>query len=197
MEATSQSTPHVVPQRVSLGTLFLKFAVIGAVSFGGGVVAYLQRMLVDDTKWLTPEQFIMELEISQTMPGLNAVNMAVLVGDRLRGPVGAFVAASGMILPGAIIVFFIGFAANEFHKGSAFGHAALEGVAAGATGLLAAIVLRTGKKQFLNPIDAVLLAVTFALMSLVKLPLWVILVVLAPIAIFIYRPRPKKPEEHG
>ena len=182
--------------RVPLSTIFLKFLVIGAVSFGGGIVAYLQRMLVEDTKWLTADEFLASLEISQTMPGLNATNMSVLVGDRLRGPIGAVVATLGMVLPGAFFVFFVGLAASEIHRSTPIGHAALKGVSAGAVGLLAAIALKTGKKQLLNPVDAVLVALTFAFMTIWKLPLFVILLTLAPIGIFLYRPQ-RKNEKAG
>jgi chromate transporter len=175
--------------RVSLRTIFIKFLVIGAVSFGGGIVAYLQRMLVDDARWLNDEEFLVTLEISQTMPGLNAVNMSVLVGDRLRGAIGALVASVGMVLPGALFVFAVGVAAGEIHRATPIGHAALRGVAAGAVGLLAAIVLRTGRQQFVEVVPFVLMAVTFVAMSVLRLPLFVILLTLVPIAIFIYRPR--------
>jgi chromate transporter len=175
--------------KVSLGTIFVKFVTIGAVSFGGGIVAYLQRMLVDDTKWLTPDEFLACLEISQTMPGLNAVNMSVLVGDKLRGPIGATVAFVGMVLPGYLVVWFLGFAAGLIHHSTPIGDAAIRGVAGGAVGLLAAITVKTGTKQFANLRDLAILLVTFAAMSFAKLPLWLILVTLGPISIFLYRPR--------
>jgi chromate transporter len=178
-------------QQVSLWTIFLKFGTIGAISFGGGIIAYLQRMLIDETKWLTEDQFMASLEISQTMPGLNAVNMSVLVGDRLRGPLGAFVAALGIVAPGAIFVFLLGLAATEAHRDTPIANAALRGIAAGATGLLLAIALRTGHKSFARPRDIVFIALTFAAMSFLKLRLLLILLTLAPIAIYLYRPREK------
>jgi chromate transporter len=162
---------------------------IGAVSFGGGIIAYLRRMLIDETKWLTDDEFLAALEISQTMPGLNAVNMSVIVGDRLRGPIGATIAALAMIAPGAILVFFLGLAAEAAHHATPLANAALRGVAAGATGLLLAIALMTGKQQFLRPRDILLMALTFAAMSLVKVSLLIILLTLGPIAIYLYRPR--------
>jgi chromate transporter len=182
--------------RVSLLTIFLKFATIGGVSFGGGIVAYLQRMLVDETRWLTPDEFLAALEIGQTMPGLNAVNMSVLVGDRLRGPMGAFVAAVAMVLPGALFVFALATAASAVHHASPVGAAALRGVSAGAVGLLAAITWRTGRRQFEKPLDLVIIAVTFTAMSIFRLPLFVILLTLAPIAIFLYRPRRAQDSQH-
>ncbi|MBV8600132.1 MAG: chromate transporter, partial [Candidatus Eremiobacteraeota bacterium] len=125
--------PHV-----SLTTLFLRFLTIGAISFGGGIVAYLRHMLVEQTKWMTEDEFLGSLEISQTMPGLNAVNMSVLVGSRLRGPLGSTVAALGMILPGAIFVLGIGIAALHAARHFPIAHAAVLGIAAGATGLIGA-----------------------------------------------------------
>ena len=95
---------------VSLGRIFSVFALIGVTSFGGGIVAYLRRSLVEKEKWLDAEEFMAALEISQTLPGLNSTNMSVIVGRKLRGAAGAVVAVLGMILPGAIIVTALGFA---------------------------------------------------------------------------------------
>ncbi len=146
-------------------------------------------MLIDDTKWLNSDEFLATLEISQTMPGLNAVNMSVLVGDRLRGPAGAFVAALGMVIPGAIFIGLLGYAETLIHRSTPVGHAAIAGVAAGAVGLLAAITIKTGKKQFLKPLDLAIMAVTYTTMTLLHWPLYVVLLTLAPVAIFLYRPR--------
>ena len=74
---------------VSLGMIFRTFLTAGAISFGGGVVAYLREYTVSDTKWLDDDAFLDALEISQTLPGLNAINMSVIIGDNLRGIPGA------------------------------------------------------------------------------------------------------------
>ena len=57
------------------------FAVLGTTSFGGGVVAYLRQALVEREAWFDDREFVRLLELSQTLPGLNAVNLAVLAGD--------------------------------------------------------------------------------------------------------------------
>ena len=64
-EAVAASAP------VSLGRIFRVFALIGVTSFGGGIVAYLRRALVEKEKWLDDEEFMAALEISQTLPGLD------------------------------------------------------------------------------------------------------------------------------
>jgi len=87
-----------MPRKVSLFQLFSTFLLIGATSFGGGVVAYLRNSLVAKHKWFDDKTFVELLSISQTLPGLNATNMAALVGDRLRGAAGAIAAILGMCL---------------------------------------------------------------------------------------------------
>ena len=72
-------------QDISILSIFLEFLFIGATSFGGGVVAYLRDGLVDKRGWVNDQEFVEYLAISQSLPGLNATNMAVLVGDTLRG----------------------------------------------------------------------------------------------------------------
>jgi chromate transporter len=175
-------------QLPSLSTIFLRFLTIGAISFGGGIVAYLQQMLVEQTGWLTADEFMAALEISQTLPGLNATNMSVLVGDRLRGTWGAVVALLGILLPGGLMVFLLGMAYAAAHDLTS-ANAVLKGIGAGAVGLLAAITLRIGKRQFTCGVDLPILLSTFVCMSLLKWPLVLVLAVLSPVAIWINRPR--------
>jgi len=94
--------------KVSILEIFLTFLAIGATSFGGGVVAYLRSSLVTKKQWLDDEGFLAALEISQALPGLNATNMSVIVGDRLRGLPGAVAGFVGITLPGALLVFVLG-----------------------------------------------------------------------------------------
>jgi len=88
----------------SLWRLFWVFFVIGGTSIGGGVVGYLRAGLVVRQRWLDDAAFVELLAISQALPGLNATNMSILVGDRLRGSAGAALAALGMCLPGAALM---------------------------------------------------------------------------------------------
>jgi hypothetical protein len=88
------------PVNPSLWEIFYEFLLIGAISFGGGIVAYQKILLTEKRHWLNDDEFMACLAISQTMPGLNAVNIAVLTGDKLRGVLGAIVAAVGLLIPG-------------------------------------------------------------------------------------------------
>lgn len=174
--------------RVSLGKIFGVFATIGATSFGGGIVAYLRRALVEKEKWLDEDSFMAALEISQTLPGLNSTNMSVIVGRKLRGAAGAFVAVIGMVLPGAVAVTALGFAYVALRHDPKIA-VILTGVAAAAVGLLLQTTLKIGWKQLVRPADLALVIVVFFLVGILHISLVVTLVTVAPLAIWMNRPR--------
>ena len=173
--------------RVSLGRIFRVFALIGVTSFGGGIVAYLRRALVDKEKWLDEDGFMAALEISQTLPGLNSTNMSVIVGRKLRGPAGATVAVLGMILPGALVVTALGFAYVALRHDPKVA-VVLTGVAAAAVGLLLQVTLKIGWKNLIRPKDLVFVVVVFVLVGILHVSLVVTLVTVAPLAIWLNRP---------
>lgn len=79
---------------------------IGAFTFGGGwaMISLLERDIVNSQRWLTKEEFLDNLAISQSLPGILAVNMAIAVGYKMRGIPGAIVATLGTILPSFLII---------------------------------------------------------------------------------------------
>ncbi len=81
--------------------LFFTFLKIGAFTFGGGwaMISLIEREVVDKNKWIDREEFLDLLAISQSMPGILAVNISVSIGDKLRGFRGSLTAALGTILP--------------------------------------------------------------------------------------------------
>lgn len=89
-----------------LKNLFLTFAKIGAFTFGGGwaMISIIEREVVTKHHWLEKEEFIDLLAVAQSMPGILAVNISVVVGDKLRGLGGAVAAALGTIMPSFLII---------------------------------------------------------------------------------------------
>ncbi len=87
-------------------SLFWTFLKIGAFTFGGGwaMISIIEREIVDKHHWITREEFLDLLAISQSLPGILAVNISVSIGDRLRGFKGSAVAALGTILPSFLII---------------------------------------------------------------------------------------------
>lgn len=191
VDESVHSTQLLREKNVPLWEIFWTFLIIGATSFGGGVVAYLRSYLVQKKEWLDEEQFFAALEISQALPGLNATNMAVIVGDRLRGPIGAVAGFLGMCIPGATLVFVLGIVYASNAKNPDI-NAALKGVGAASVGLLSAVTLQIGHKQMEHLLDIAIVVVTIYLVSFLKVSLVIVLLTVGPIAIFLYRPRPSQ-----
>jgi chromate transporter len=176
-------------------TIFKVFVSAGGLSFGGGAVAYLREYIVREQGWLDDEGFLGAMEISETVPGLIAVNMSVIVGDNLRGIAGAIVATLGMLLPGAISVMTLGILYQSNHTNPNV-KGFLLGIAAAAVGLLATVALQLGRRQFGKFPDAAIVAVTFLMVSIFKVSLPIVLVTLGPISVWLYRPHVSEPRKH-
>jgi chromate transporter len=185
------STQDSVP---SLWDIFKEFLFIGAISFGGGIVAYERLLMVEKRKWLTPDAFMATLAISQTLPGLNSVNLALLAGDRIRGFAGAWAAAVGLMLPGGAFVLLAGIAYSEGADHPIL-NIMLAGVAAGATGLLASITYKIGEQHFRRVRAMSMIVMTFLLMSFLKFSLVTVLLIMVPIGLFLYRPTADEAEQ--
>ena len=197
-ETPVSSTGNETDLHPNLLKLFKIFLLAGGLSFGGGAVAYLREYLVRDEGWLDDEGFLGAMEISETLPGLNAVNMAIIMGDNLRGLAGAAVSVIGMLLPGGIVVMVLGILYQSNHSNPDVKRFLL-GIAAAAVGLLSAVTLQIGRRQFRQLPDIAIIFATFFAVSFVKLPLFVVLLGLGPISVWLYRPtvsEPRAADEH-
>jgi chromate transporter len=180
-------TPNERAIPVRLSAIFEVFFLAGAISFGGGVVAYLREYVVHEQKWLDDEGFLDALEISETLPGLNSVNLSVIVGDRLRGVVGAASAVVGLLLPGMVVIMTLGVLWSE-QRNNPYLRKVLVGVAASAVGLLTTVTLQLGHRQFVRLGDLLFMGATFVAVSVFRIPLVIVLLTLGPLAILYYRP---------
>lgn len=171
--------------------IFLVFLSIGAISFGGGVVAYLRDSLVRKKKWFDDVEFLEITSISNTLPGLNATNVAILAGDRLAGTTGATVAMLGICLPAFVFMTLAGIVYGE-HTVRPWATAALRGVAAAAVGLLASTWFQIGKKSLKGVYDAVFVVAAILGITYFKVGVPLTLLVVGAFAIFAYRPHVKK-----
>lgn len=130
------------PQPQSLTDLFVSFTWLALQGFGG-VLAIVQRELVEKKRWLTREEFIEDWAVAQIMPGPNVVNLSMMIGARYFGLKGALAALAGMLTVPLVIVLLLALMYAQFasHPGVA---GALRGMGAVAAGLIAA----TGLKLF-------------------------------------------------
>lgn len=181
-----KSAGSAVPA-ASIGQIFLEFLIIGATSFGGGVVAYLRNSLVTKRHWVEDKEFVELLSISQTLPGLNATNMAILVGDKLRGWLGSIAAIVGVCLPGGLLMYLAGILYHE-HGDRPLVTAALKGVAAAAVGLILATAMQLAKKSLSGKADFIFIALTIIGVNRLHQSVPRVLIAVGILAIFWYHP---------
>ena len=86
--------------------LLISFFKICAFTFGGGwaMIPLIEREVVDKQNWIKREDFVDALAIAQSLPGVLAVNISILIGNKLRGLKGCLMATLGTILPSFLII---------------------------------------------------------------------------------------------
>ena len=176
---------------VSIWEIFLEFLIIGATSFGG-VVPYLRGSLVTKRQWIDDKEFVEMLSISQSLPGLNATNMAVLVGEKVRGVMGSVAGIVGICLPGGLLMFSVGIFYHH-HGEHVWITAALKGVAA-AVGLILSTVVSLSKKSLSHNFDFAFMAATVIAVNRLHLGVPRTLVVVGILAILFHHPRKAQKE---
>jgi chromate transporter len=179
--------------RVGLIELFRLFSQLGLSSFGGAVSAWMHRALVEQRRWLGETEFAAALALSRIMPGANVINLAVLIGQKLRGWPGAVAAVLGLLLGPSLAVIALAVLYRQV-AGTALVDAALEGAAAAAVGLLLAMGVRSGSavigsgtisgRRAVHVAGSLLvLLAAFVLIGVLRVPTVATVLALAPLSI--------------
>ena len=141
------------------------------------MVAVVRDILVVKRKWMTDDEFMDVLAISQTLPGLMAVNTAIFIGYRLKGTRGSIVATLGSILPPFIIILaiamvFTGYRDNEVVE------AVFKGIRPAVVALIAVPTIQMALRQKWNWVYGIIAIVTMLLIAFLHVsPIYIILVV--------------------
>ena len=171
--------------------LFLTFCKIGAFTFGGGwaMISIIQREIVEKHKWIELDEFLDLLAVAQSMPGILAVNISVVIGDRLKGLKGSIFAAIGTILPSFLMILVIAiFLTPDTIKNNAVISRIFKGIRPAVVALIIAPVLTTAKSAGINW-KTVIIPVSVALLIYSKIPVIsnpIIFIVLGAIGGYIY-----------
>ncbi len=172
------------PQPTSPTDLFLSFTWLALQGFGG-VLAVVQRELVERKRWLTRDEFIDDWAVAQIMPGPNVVNLSLMVGSRYFGLKGALAALAGMLCVPLVMVLLLAllYAHYAAHPGVA---GALRGIGAVSAGLITATGLKlagalTGNVLGLR-VCAVLGVLCFVAIAVLRWPLVYVLLGLGGVA---------------
>lgn len=156
--------------------LFLVFCRIGLTSFGGGLSGWLLRELVQQRKWLSEEEFLNGLALSQALPGINVTNLAIWIGYRLRGPSGAIMCFLGIVVPPAFVIVGVG-ALFATLSGFSLTYPLLNGAGAAAIGLSLTMGLTAARRVPRRAIPLAMMITTFVAIAFLHVPLaWVALV---------------------
>ncbi|WP_020656868.1 chromate transporter [Massilia niastensis] len=165
------------PRPASLADLFFSFTILALQGFGG-VLAVIQRELVERKRWMTNEEFIEDWAVAQIMPGPNAVNLCMMIGARYFGLAGALTALAGMLALPLVLILVLAVLHARYASHPAVA-GALRGMAAVSAGLIAATGLRMAPALKRNPVSlpwcAAIVAGVFALLAWVRAPLALVL----------------------
>lgn len=164
------------PRPASLSDLFFSFTWLALQGFGG-VLAVIQREMVERKRWLTQEQFLEDWAVAQIMPGPNVVNLALMVGGRYFGLPGALAAlAVPLLIVLALGVLYTRFGTDPQLAG------ALRGMAAVSAGMIAATGIKLAAALARHPLPLWLTLPLVALgvlaVAVLRLPLVYVLLVL-------------------
>lgn len=178
------------PRPQSLGDLFVSFTILALQGFGG-VLAVVQRELVERKRWLTQEEFVEDWAVAQLMPGPNVVNLSLMIGARHFGLPGALSALAGMLTAPLVVLLLVALVYTHYASHPMM-IGALRGMSAVAAGLITAtgIKLAGGLKN--NPMGrfacAVLAVACFVAITVLGVPLvYVLLVVGGAGCVYTYR----------
>jgi chromate transporter len=176
----SRSAERKVP---SLSELFFGFLTVAMSGFGG-VLPWARHIFVEKRGWLGEREFAEALSLCQFLPGPNIVNMGVIIGSRFHGVAGAVSAVTGLV--GAPLLIFMACGALYGRYGDlALLRGALAGLAAGAAGLLVALAVKMSmpliRERKVAPLAFALAG--FIAVGLLRLPLYWVVLVLAPLSI--------------
>ena len=157
----------ILNQKAKLFDLFLTFARIGGLTFGGGyaMLPMLQKEVVENKKWATEEELLDYYAVGQCTPGVIAVNVATFIGQKLRGVIGGIVATLGVVAPSFVIILLLATLINHFAEYAVVAHA-LAGIRVAVAALIVSAIVKLWKKGIKNALGVVIFGVV-VLLSLV------------------------------
>lgn len=176
LDVTSAGTDPAAPrpQPRDCADLFWSFTWLALQGFGG-VLAVVQRELVEKKRWMTNDEFVEDWAVAQIMPGPNVVNLSIMIGERYFGWRGAVAALAGMLTFPLVLVLAVAVVYAQFASQPAVA-GALRGMGAVAAGLIAGMGLKLSSTLRKHPLGLAvcvgLVALTVIAMAVLRWPLF-------------------------
>ena len=168
--------------------LFLVFFKLGAFNIGGGMamVPILRDEMVNKKAWFQDEEMVDIIAISQSLPGVLAINMATYVGFRKKGLLGSLVATIGVVLPSFIIIVLIAMGVAQIGD-NRFILGALAVLRASAVGLIVGAIWQVGSMVVKDIWSGALALLSFLVIQFAHISIaWVVLAYLIGGALYYY-----------
>ena len=165
----AQHPPQPALHTPPLTEMFTSFLLLGLIGFGG-VLPLSRRMIVEQRRWMTGEDFTELLGLCQFLPGGNIINVAAALGMRFHGVAGALFAITGLVAAPVAIVLALGTIYARFHDDPRVAHL-FAGLSAAAAGLLVSMALKIALPLRHRPVGVVVAALSFIAIAVLRLPL--------------------------
>lgn len=142
--------------------LFLTFARIGGLTFGGGyaMLPIIQKEVVEKRKWATEEEVMDYYAIGQCTPGVIAVNTATFIGYKNKGIIGGIIATLGVVFPSLVIISIISMFISNFADLEIVKHA-FSGIRVCVCVLIINAVIKLGKSSIVDTVALLIFLAVF------------------------------------
>lgn len=167
--------------------LYITFAKIGSLTFGGGIamLPMMQNELIEKKKWVTENEILDYYAIGQSTPGIIAVNVATFVGYKKAGILGGIVATLGVITPCVVLITIL---ANLIDSIDHYPNVqkALKGINVAVCALITDATLNFSRKTSKGAVNILLMFISFALIFFFNVKSYIIILGAAAIAVAVY-----------
>ncbi|MEB3361355.1 MAG: chromate transporter [Synechococcaceae cyanobacterium] len=177
----------------SLAELFMGMLQVALVAFGGGLSAWSQRIVVEQRRWMTDQEFLTGLTVARLLPGPNQINMAVYIGVFFRGLPGGVAALAGMLLVPFSLLMLVGVIYFQVHMVPSVDRV-LAGVVAAAAGMALSMGFKILDDYWRDPVALLLAAGSFVAMTFFHVRIIPLVLIAGPIAMVWYWPRQRRSE---
>jgi chromate transporter len=178
-----------VTSPVSVAQVVRAFALTGILSIGGGRAAFFYEALVTRRRWMRVDEFLQDFTLAQLLPGATFSNLSITLGHRLAGVAGAFGGLAAVIIPGGGVLVLL--AALYVARGLTPDVATLlRGMSAAVVGLVGVTTLRMARPTLGSARAIAIAAATFVGVGLLRLNTPAVIVAMAAVGLWLYRPEP-------
>jgi chromate transporter len=184
VRASSPDPDAAVRPTVGLLPLLGTFVRLGAMTFGGSVQSWVHREVVERLGWIDNKAFLSGLTVAQVLPGANPVNIALYVGLKLRGGIGAAVAVVGMVVPAFCVILCLGYFYRSYGH-LAVVHFVLAGLAASGVGATLTMGIKVARRLPRNLMTALIALSVFFVVGVLRWPMIPVVAVAIPASIAV------------